>query len=147
MSSFALRKLGARQARVAQQMASQISQRYTDGAVRCAVHAQVDTTFLPLPLNPPPHPITSPSKVCLQKPSQAFYAYFFCNEPNPGRISTSCTISTTSFCDMNYFSTDKSTCPFQQDMILVDEKSFSPNAMRVADEIVKLNMIEVAGRI
>ena len=30
-------------------------------------------------------------------------------------------------------------------MILVDEKSFSPNAMRVADDIAQLNMVEVAG--
>jgi hypothetical protein len=30
-------------------------------------------------------------------------------------------------------------------MILVDEKSFSPNAMKVADDIAQLNMVEVAG--
>lgn len=31
-----------------------------------------------------------------------------------------------------------------EDMILVDEKSFSPNAMKVADDIAQLNMVEVA---
>jgi hypothetical protein len=102
----------------------------------------------------PSHPIPCPSKVCLQNPSQKFFPYFFCNEPIPGRISSSCTISRTISPSSFYIeilfdrahSIHKPTCPFQKDVILVDEKSFSPNAMRVADEIAALNMIEVAGR-